>query len=53
MLERPLPGAVVYAAAFDALHEGDYTLWVDGTVREREVTVAGGQVTELRWTGSA
>ena len=49
ILERPLPGKTLYAAAFDAITEGSYSLWVAGEARAREVLVAGGQVTELHW----
>jgi hypothetical protein len=50
VLERPIGGRVVYAAAFDGLREGTYTLWLDGTARTREVAVAGGSVAECDWT---
>ena len=49
ILERPLQGRTIYAAVFDAIAEGSYTLWVADQVRERDVLVAGGQVTQLHW----
>lgn len=52
VLERSLGGRPVYAAVFDRLQEGTYTLWVDGTARARGVVVAGGRVGELDWRGS-
>lgn len=53
VLERPFGGETVYAAVFDQLAEGTYTLWVDGTARARDVAVRGGVVGELDWTGPA
>jgi hypothetical protein len=52
VLERSLGGRPVYAAVFDRLEEGTYTLWVDGTARARGVAVAGGRVGELDWRDS-
>src|SRR5438309_11953223 len=36
VLERPLPGGSAYAAVFDRVDEGTYTLWMDGRARARE-----------------
>ena len=53
VLERSLDGRPTYAAVFDLLNQGAYTLWVDDTPRSRGVPVAGGRITELDWrTGS-
>ena len=53
VLERSLDGRPTYAAVFDLLDQGAYTLWVDDTPRSRDVQVAGGLITELDWrTGS-
>ncbi|MDO9357155.1 MAG: hypothetical protein Q7T55_25880 [Solirubrobacteraceae bacterium] len=49
VLERPLGGQTFYAAVFDSIAQGPYTLWVGGEVRAREVVVSGGEVTELHW----
>ena len=51
VLERPLDGRVVYAAAFDGLPEGTYTLWLDDVALAREVAVSGGRVAECDWRG--
>jgi hypothetical protein len=50
ILERPLPTRTAYAAVFDKVEQGAYTLWMDGRARVREVTVEGGSVTEVDWT---
>lgn len=42
--ERPL-----YAAVFDRLDAGAYTLWLDGDARSRHVRVADAAVTEIDW----
>ena len=49
ILERPLVGRTVYAAVFDAITEGSYSLWVAGEAVERDVEIRGGHVTQLRW----
>jgi hypothetical protein len=50
VLERGEAGKVAFAAVFDRLPEGVYTLWIDGVARERGVYVTGGEVAELDWT---
>jgi hypothetical protein len=53
VLERSLDGHPTYAAVFDLLNQGAYTLWVDDTPRSRAVPVTAGRITELDWrTGS-
>ncbi len=49
ILERPMPEATYYAAVFDSIPEGDYTLWVGDEARVRAVRIVGGEVTELHW----
>jgi hypothetical protein len=49
VLERPLDGRVIHAAAFDRLPEGAYTLWLDGRAVSRDVAVSGGRVAECDW----
>ena len=49
VLERSRGGTPAFAAVFDRIEEGIYTLWVDGTVRARDVAIAGGSVTDLDW----
>jgi hypothetical protein len=49
VLERVLPGRSVYAAVFDRVRGGTYTLWHDGVARSRGVEVEGGRVAELDW----
>jgi hypothetical protein len=50
VLERVVGGRSFYAAVFDQLSDGTYTLWHDGNVRTREARVAGGTIAELHWT---
>ncbi len=40
---------MVYAAAFDGLREGTYTLWLDDEAYARGVVVSGGRVAECDW----
>jgi hypothetical protein len=47
--ERPVGDRTLYAAVFDRLPAGEYTLWLDGAVREPVVAVAAATVTELDW----
>ena len=49
VLERPRGGAPSFAAVFDRIEQGSYTLWVDGAPRARDVAIAGGSITELDW----
>jgi hypothetical protein len=49
ILKRPMPEHTFYAAAFDAIAEGSYTLWVHGQPVEHDVLITGGTVTELHW----
>jgi hypothetical protein len=49
VLERSLGGRPAFAAVFDRLEEGSYTLWVGGAPRARGVEVVGGRVGELDW----
>lgn len=50
ILERPLDGRTFYAAVFDTITAGTYTLWVHGDSHARGVAITGGDVTELHWT---
>jgi len=45
--ERPAGGRPRYAAVFDRLPAGEYTLWLDGRPLRREVAVAGAAVTDI------
>jgi hypothetical protein len=45
--ERPAGGRPLYAAVFEQLHAGEYTLWLDGHPIRRRVAVADGVVTEI------
>ena len=49
VLERSRGGGPAFAAVFDRIEEGTYTLWVDGAARARDVAIQGGSVTELDW----
>ena len=53
VLERSINGRPAYTAVFDKLDEGRYTLWTHGVPRARGVAIAGGEVAELDWTGTA
>jgi hypothetical protein len=43
-------GRPAYAAVFDRLAAGRYTLWVDDVARARGVEVADGRIAQLDWT---
>jgi hypothetical protein len=49
VLERVVAGRSLYAAVFDRLPAGAYTLWHDDVARTRGAEVAGGAVAELDW----
>jgi hypothetical protein len=42
-------GRSIYAAVFDRLEGGAYTLWHRDEARTRRVAVAGGVVAEVDW----
>ena len=45
--ERPAGGRPLYAAVFDCLPAGEYTLWHEGRPLRRDVAVAGATVTDI------
>lgn len=47
--ERLVRAEPVYAAVFDGLAAGGYTLWLDGAARMRDVRVDSALVTEIDW----
>jgi hypothetical protein len=49
VLERVLGGRSLYAAVFDRLPGGRYTLWQADVARARRVEVEAGKVAELDW----
>ncbi len=49
VLERPVNAGTTYAAVFDRLIVGAYTLWTHGTPRARDVRITSGAVAELDW----
>ena len=49
ILERPIGPRTVYAAVFDRLTAGSYTLWTHGESRQRDVCIDGGRVAEVDW----
>jgi len=53
ILERPLGDQTFYAAVFDKIPRGSYTLWVQDEARVRDVAIDGGSVTEMHWTPAA
>jgi hypothetical protein len=50
VLERPMPEGTSYAAVFDKITEGSYTLWLHGEPRVRDFAITGGTVTQVDWT---
>jgi hypothetical protein len=52
VLNRPVAGRATYAAVFDRLAGGSYTLWVSDVAVTRGVAIAGGSITELDWRGA-
>ncbi len=48
VLERPMPEGTSYAAVFDKITEGTYTLWLHGEPRVRDFKITGGAG---QWTG--
>jgi hypothetical protein len=50
VLERPMPEGSSYAAVFDKISEGSYTLWLRDEPRARDFQITGGQVAEVDWT---
>ncbi len=51
VLHRPVAGRPTYAAVFDRIAAGSYTLWMHDAAVARDVSVAGGGITELDWRG--
>ena len=51
VLERVLGPRSVYAAVFDRLPAGTYTLWHDGRAGARNVAVDAGAIAELDFSG--
>jgi hypothetical protein len=49
ILERPMPGGTSYAAVFDKIREGSYTLWLHGEPRVRDFNIVGGEIAEVDW----
>jgi hypothetical protein len=45
--ERPAGGRPLYAAVFDRVPAGEYTLWLDDRPLRRHVAVAGAVVTDI------
>ena len=50
VLERPTPEGTSYAAVFDKITEGTYTLWLHGEPRVRDFMINGARVAEVDWT---
>lgn len=51
VLERIVGTRSVYAAVFDRLPGGAYTLWYEGVAQACGVSVTGGTIREVDWTG--
>jgi hypothetical protein len=50
VLERVVAGRSFYAAVFDKLPRGSYTLWHEGAALTRGAAIVGGTVAEVDWT---
>ena len=46
---RPAPSQTRYAAVYEGLAAGGYTIWRDHDTPAGQVTVTGGQVTSYHW----
>jgi hypothetical protein len=53
ILERPMRSGTVYAAVFDKITEGRYTLWLHGEPRIRDFEIVGATVSEVDWRDAA
>lgn len=53
ILERQMPGKTTYAAVFDKITEGKYTLWLHGQPRLREFEITAATVNEVDWRNAA
>lgn len=53
ILERPMPGNTSFAAVFDKIAEGKYTLWLHGEPRVREFEITGATVSQVDWRAAA
>ena len=53
VLEREIAGRAAYAAVFDKISEGTYTLWLGDIAVAREVVVTGGAISELDWSAQS
>jgi hypothetical protein len=53
VLNRPVNGRATYAAVFDRLGDGGYTLWIRDVPVATDVSITGGRITELDWRGAA
>jgi len=49
VLERVVAGRSLYAAVFDNVPAGEYTLWHRDEACARGVAVAGGEIEEVDW----
>jgi hypothetical protein len=49
VLERTTAGGSAHVLVFDNVPEGDYTLWIDGVAKERDVRVPSGAIAEIDW----
>jgi hypothetical protein len=45
-----MPEGTSYAAVFDKVTEGTYTLWLHGEPRVRDFMINGAHVAEVDWT---
>jgi len=47
---RPVPNGTRYAAVYEGLSAGGYTIWRDHDTPAGQVTITGGQVTSYHWS---
>jgi hypothetical protein len=50
ILERPMPDGTTYAAVFDKITQGTYTLWLHGEPRAWDFRITGGEVAQVDWS---
>ncbi len=49
VLERSTADGPAFTAVFDGIPAGEYTLWVEGEPRAREMSIEDGAIVELDW----
>ncbi len=52
VLARPIAGKTMYAAVFDKVTQGTYTIWLHREARIRDFEITGATVSEVDWRDS-